>query len=480
MDERAVQRPDPVLLAAFALLISFGLVMVYSASFPVAYTDYGNQTFYLMRQLTFAVLGAVGMRLMIGFPYRMLRHFSVPLMIVTLALLLLVLVLPGEMTEANGAARWIRLGPIGIQPSEIAKLAAIIYFADWLSKRGSKIRNLASLANFAIALGLIAGLVMLEPDMGTTIVIVMIGAMILFASGASLLHLTVAAGLAVGAGWILIQSASYRMARLIAYRDPWQVYDTAGYQPIHSLYGLASGGVFGVGLGSGRQKFHWLPFSHTDAILSVIGEELGLIGTLALLLAFVLIAFRGYRIAARLEDPFGALIAVGVTSWIVFQALLNIAVVSTLVPFTGVTLPFISYGGSSLTMTMLAAGLLLNLSRYAVPLEAKERDHADRELFFREWVTGLAYLPLALWRRNRGARVSGARSSRGAAARRDSTQPAAGSFAVGQPISGTWRQRVEGAARQRSRVRASPLRQRGVQPDLRRERWRHGRADRGS
>jgi cell division protein FtsW len=324
-----------------------------------------------------------------------------------------------------------------------------------------------------VVLGLVAGLVLIEPDMGTTICIVLIGSAVIFASGASLLHLAAAGGLAAGAGWLAIQGASYRADRLLAYKDPWAYYDTIGYQPIHSLYALGSGGLFGEGLGLGRQKFEWLPFAHTDAIMAVVGEELGLVGGVLLLLGFVTIAFRGFRIAARIQDPFGSLLAVGITSWIVLQALLNIAVVSTLVPFTGVTLPFISYGGSSLTMTMVASAVLLNLSRHTAPRDVEERDDV-RDFSVRELVAGLAYVPVALWRRNRGTRVSGA-------GRRESAGERGGSFAVGQPLSGTWRKRASsrsgplggfGArARGRSRARTSAVR---------RERGWHGGANRRS
>ncbi len=454
MNERNVRKPDQVLIATIGGLVAFGLVMVYSASFVVAYIDYGSSTYWVLRQAMWAVLGVIGLLVTMRFDYRNLRRFSIPLMLGTLALLLLVLILPKSLTHANGASRWIYLGPVGLQPSEVAKFAAIIYFADWLSRRGSKIRRLVTgLMPFGIMLGLLAGLVLMEPDMGTTVVLIVISTAILFTSGASLTHLGVASLLTTLVGWAAINSAGYRVQRLLVWQNPWDYALEGGYQPIHALYALGSGGWTGVGLGQSRQKFNWLPFAHTDAILAVIGEEMGFLAALLILGAFILIAIRGYRIAARSTDPFGALIAIGVTTWLVVQALVNIAVVCTLIPFTGITLPFISYGGSSLLMTMIAAGLLLSVSRYAPQKQAEEIAHEASLPPIGQLRPQVIAAADAMRRWHRRTRVSRA-SSGERAAERDLPS----SLAVGSSFSGTWRKRIESQKQRATRRSERPRR----------------------
>jgi cell division protein FtsW len=362
--ETTKRKPDYILLAAIGALVALGLVMVYSASFVDAFTQQENQFYYLFRQLTGACIGTVGMLVARRINYTVWRRYSVHLMGLALILLMLVLILPSSMTTVNDSRSWIRYGAFSFQPSEFAKLALIVYLADWLSRRGEKLNNVTyGLIPFGVMLGIVCGLVMLEPDLGTTVVLVMIAGLIYFAAGANLLHIGGAVVLAIAAFWSFI-ALTGKVARIQAFQDPWKYYDTSGYQPVHALYALGSGGFFGVGLGQARQKFLWLPQAHTDAIFAIIGEELGLIGTLLVLGAFVLLAYRGFRIAGRAPDPFATLVAVGITSWIVFQALLNIAVVTSLVPFTGLTLPFLSYGSSSLMMCMIAMGLLLNISQH--------------------------------------------------------------------------------------------------------------------
>ncbi len=377
MSERT-SKPDYVLLATIGALVALGLVMVYSSSFVEAFTDKGNQYYYLLRQIIGATIGTAGLLVAQRIDYSLWRKYSVQLMGLALLLLFLVLVLPASLTEVNGSRSWIRFGEgvfglFSIQPSEIAKLAIIIYFADWLSRRGEKLGNVSyGLIPFAVMLGLVCGLVMLEPDLGTTVVIVMIAGMIYFAAGANLWHIAGAAGLGGVAFWLLVNVAGFRNYRIEAFKDPWKYYDSFGYQPIHALYALGSGGIFGQGLGQGRQKFQWLPQAYTDTIFAIIGEELGLIGTVAVVVGFAVIAYRGYRIAGRAPNPFAALVAVGITSWITFQALLNIAVTTSLVPFTGITLPFLSYGSTSLITCMLGAGVLLNISRHITRRQPQE------------------------------------------------------------------------------------------------------------
>jgi cell division protein FtsW len=358
------RKPDYLLLSVALALTFAGLVMVYSASFVEAFTAYDTQFYYLLRQVISAAIGSVGLLVALRLDYTVWRRFSVPLMAAVLVVLMLVLVLPASITEVNGARSWIRLGPLSVQPSEFAKLALLIYIADWLSRRGEKLRNVTfGLIPFAVMLGVVCGLVLLGGDLGTTVVLVVIGGVVYFAAGASVLHILLAAALAAGACYAMVIVAPYRMERIAAWQDPWAYYSGAGFQPLHAQFALGSGGIFGEGLGQARQKFNWLPQAHTDTIFAIIGEELGLVGTVLVVLCFLVIAHRGFRIAARCQDPFAALLALGITSWLVFQALINMAVVTGLIPFTGLTLPFLAYGGSSLMVSLVAIGILLNISK---------------------------------------------------------------------------------------------------------------------
>lgn len=401
--DRTHRPPDRVLLATVIGLTAFGLIMVYSASFVEASVLYSNPFYYLLRQATGAVIGLVALWFMQRIDCRVWQHYSIQLMTVALVLLVLVLILPASMTEVNGSRSWIRfgegwLGVLSIQPAEFVKLAVIIYFAHWLSRRGHRLGNVAyGLAPFAVILGFICGLIMLQPDLGTTIIILMIGGTIFFAAGANLLHVTGAALLASVAFFALI--VTFRSGRWQAFLDPWSRASTEGYQIIHSLYAFGSGGLFGQGVGMSRQKHLWLPQPHTDTIYAIIGEEWGLLGTLAVLVAFVIIAVRGYRIAARAPSPFAALVAVGITSWIVFQAFVNIAVTVALIPFTGLTLPFLSYGSSSLISCLMATGILLNISRHvdqsnshttATVVSTADKDVTPHPVGWRHWRSRLS------------------------------------------------------------------------------------------
>jgi cell division protein FtsW len=406
------RKPDYPLLTVIGVLVPIGLVMVYSASFVDAYTFRDSPVYYALRQLGAAIVGVFAMLAVMRLDYRFWRRFSVQLLGLTLLLLLLTLVLPASITTVNGARSWIRLGPFSMQPAEIAKLSLIVYFADWLSRRGDKLTNVTyGLIPFGVMLGVVCGMVMLEKDLGTTVVLVVIGGLIYFAAGANLLHILGAGVVSMGAFWAMVNIASYRQERIAAWLDPFAHYLGAGYQPVHALYALGSGGLFGVGLGQGRQKFLWLPQAHTDTIYAVLGEEFGLIGTLFVMACFVVIAYRGIRIAGRAPDAFSALMAIGLTSWLVFQAIVNMAVVTTLVPFTGLTLPFVSYGGTSLVMSMVAAGILLNISKHTV--DNARAEHNDAIRVSRRPPTSLGDT-LAVWWGHRRTRVSGPVGRRGA------------------------------------------------------------------
>lgn len=409
--------PDYPLLALVLMLSVFGLVMVYSSSFFIAVSEGHAQTYYLLRQLMWVAIGGVGLLIGQRVDYRLWRRMAVPLFVVTLGLLALVLVLPDSMTEGGGANRWIRIGGFQFQPTEIAKFALIVYLAAWLMTRGDKLKSmLAGLFPFGVVVGLFCGLMYLQPNVSSAFMLGLIAVAIYFAAGANLLHIGLGMGAAGGLGWIVVQTLGHASVRLQVFQDPWLYPRDAGFQPIHSLYALASGNWFGRGLGQGRQKFLWLPSAHADAIFSVIGEELGLIGTMVIVLAFLLLAYRGYRIAARSQDPFAALMAVGITSWIVFQAFLNMGVVSSLIPYTGQTLPFISYGGTSLAMCLFAMGVLLNISKHVddqrpQPIVVGPVVERPASVPHKRRPIGLVPSLAALVRRgNRGPRVSGARS----------------------------------------------------------------------
>ncbi len=410
--------PDYVLLAITLALSIFGLVMVYSSSFFIAVNEGHSQTYYLVRQSGWMVIGIIGMVAAMRFDYRHYRKWAVWLFFGTIALLLLTLWLPDHITEGGGANRWIRIGSFQFQPTEIAKFTLIVYLAAWLISRGNdKLKSMSyGLIPFALVVGLFCGLMYLQPNLSSAVLLGLIACTIYFAAGAHLLHIIIGVIAAGGLGYTVVQTLGHASARLRVFQDPWIDPRGAGFQPIHSLYALASGGIFGRGLGQSREKFLWLPSPHADAIFSVIGEELGLIGTITLLSAFLVLAYRGYRIAARSHDPFAALMAIGITSWITFQALLNMAVVSSLIPYTGQTLPFISYGGTSLAMCLFATGVLLNISKHVddqrsepVVSPVVERSRAATAPRRRRAI-GLVPAFAALVRRgNRGPRLSGAR-----------------------------------------------------------------------
>jgi len=417
MFDTTKRKPDYPLLTVIGILVPLGLVMVYSSSFVDAFTNHENQLYYTWRQLSGAIIGIAALLVAQRLDYRFWRTYSVHLVAATLLLLLIVLILPASITEVNGARQWIRLGPFSMQPSEIAKLAMVVYFADWLSRRGERLGNVSyGLIPFAVMLGVVCGLVMLEGDLGTTIVLVVIAGAVYFTAGANPLHIVGATAVAGGAFWAMVKIAPYRQSRIDAWLDPFEHYQDAAWQPVHGLYALGSGGVFGVGLGQGRQKFLWLSQAHTDAIFAVIGEEFGLLGTLFIVACFLVIAYRGMRIAARAPEPFAALLATGLTAWLVFQALINMAVVTTLLPFTGLTLPFLSYGSSSLVMCMVAAGVLLNISRHTSNRPAPEPRASIRAPRRARWSPREALA--AWWRdRRRASRTGRRRGSAGTAGR---------------------------------------------------------------
>ncbi len=361
-------RPDFALLAVVASLLVVGLDMVYSASYVIAHNDpsYGSDAYFLIQQLSRAALGVVLLLVGQAVDYHLWRKVSVPLLGLTIVLLLAVL-LSHLAHAAYGAQRWLKIGPLPpIEPSELAKFSLVVYFAAWLSRHDERIRDLAAGAlPFGAMTCAVCALVVLQPDLGTAFVLAATAASLAFVAGAEVRHLV--GGFVVGslALALVILGAGYRSQRIVAFLDPTQDPLGVGWNIAQAQIALGSGGIFGLGLGASRQKFYYLPNAHTDAIFAVIGEELGLVGTLGVLGLFGLLAFRGYRLALRAPDAFGALLATGITSGLVVQAFINVGVVTATLPFTGVPLPFVSYGGSSLLVSLLAVGVMLNISRQA-------------------------------------------------------------------------------------------------------------------
>lgn len=367
MSERAAwKRPDVALVAAIGILVVLGLDMVYSASFVIAHNNpqYGSDTYFLVRQALWTAVGTTLLLVLQAVDYHFWRRLTVPFLAIVVALLIAVLA-SHFGHSAYGAQRWLRLGSLPpVEPSEFGKLALVLYYADWLSRRPQTVGTFArGLLPFGLTVTTVCGLVILQPDLGSAFVIAATAMCMYFIAGADLRH--IAFGLVLGGAALVtaIVSASYRFERVTAFLDPMKDPLGIGWNTLQAEIALGSGGIFGLGLGASRQKFYYLPNAHTDAIFAVIGEELGLIGTVGILLLFGFIALRGFRISLRAPDTFGALLAAGVTSWLVVQALINVAVVTATVPFTGIPLPFVSFGGSSLIVSLVAVGLLLNVSR---------------------------------------------------------------------------------------------------------------------
>jgi len=361
---RTRKPPDYWLLVIVFALLIVGLIMVFSASSVTAagMKECRNDPyFFLKRQGIWALVALVALWASTRVELEKFRRWSLPLVLVSLAMLAAVLI-PGLGVEVNGARRWIALGGFTFQPSELAKFALIFYLADCLARRGSKIQQGVRLVPLLVIFGAIVLLIELEPDLGTALVVAASFMSILFMSGARFSHLAGLVGFGILGVIGLIVKEPYRVERLGAFMDPWKVSQTSGYQIIQSLLALGSGGTWGLGLGESRQKFFYLPEQHTDFIFAILGEELGLIGTLSVLVLFTLLLYKGLKLAVRSRDSYMALLSAGLSFTIAFQAFLNIGVVSSSLPLTGVPLPFISYGGTSLVITMVAVGLIINVS----------------------------------------------------------------------------------------------------------------------
>ena len=356
--------PDKWLFAATIGLVLFGVVMVYSASAMLAQNEHHGSFYYVTKQAIWTAIGLVAMLIAMQFDYNRLRDRRIVygLLLLTVFMLLAVFAFP----RINGAHRWIRFRQFSIQPSEVSKLALAIFLAYFLEKRVGEEREFwRTFVPCGVVTALLAGLTVVEPDFGTSMMLAVTFVIVVYTAGARLSHLAMAAApaLVVAAG--LLVFVPWRMARLVTFLDPWADPQKKGFQVVQSLIAVGSGGTNGLGFAQGKQKMMFLPFAHSDFIFAVVGEELGLLGTLAVLSAFALLLWRGIRISLLAPDRFGRLLAMGIVTGIVAQALFNISVVLSLVPTKGIPLPFISYGGSSLVPTLAAVGILLNISQHA-------------------------------------------------------------------------------------------------------------------
>jgi cell division protein FtsW len=365
---RVAGKIDSWLLIFVLALLCIGVVMVYSASSFIAARDQGDASYYFQRELIWLVLGIVAMLVTMRVDYRYWRRISLVGMVIILPLLVIVLRFG---VTAYGASRWLALGSFfTFQPSELTKLVLALYIADWLARKGNQVSSfLYGLAPFIILVGIVLGLVFLENDMGTAIIIAGFATAMFFSAGANIVQFLLA--MACG-GLILLKEAfrGYRYYRITGFLHPFKDITSINLQLHQALLGLGSGGWFGLGLGASRQKTGYLPFPYTDSIFPVIGEELGFVGCSIIVILFLFLAFRGFRLARRSPDIYGSLLATGITTWLILQAMINIGANTGTIPYTGVPLPFISFGGSSLVVSLAAIGVLLNISRYIREPEA--------------------------------------------------------------------------------------------------------------
>ncbi|MDQ4143606.1 MAG: putative lipid II flippase FtsW [Actinomycetota bacterium] len=353
-----------ITLVTFALVL-LGLMMILSASFVSSFTNYGSSFLFFRRQLLWVVLGIIGFIFFSHFDYRRLKGAGYLLIAVSIALLFAVII-PSVGVTVGGSARWLGVGSLSFQPSELAKLALILFAADVFSrKQEATLDDLPhTLLPMVPVLAILAGLVMLQPDLGSTILIGSIGIGMLLVAGAPMRFLAPLAGLGGAAATVAALIEPERRSRVLSFLDPWKDSLGDGYQTIQGLIAIGSGGWFGVGLGASRQKWNYVPNAHTDYIFAILGEEMGLLGTFVVLGLFVALAYLGLRTARQAADRYGMLVAAGITIWISVQAFVNVGVVTATLPMTGVPLPLVSFGGSSLVLTLAAVGMLTNIAKH--------------------------------------------------------------------------------------------------------------------
>jgi cell division protein FtsW len=371
----AIARLDVYLLIVVGGLLAIGMMMVYSTTFDWSFQTRGSESAVFLQHVRNALIGGVFLFLLAWIDYRRWRRFAVVLLLITIASLIAVL-LYGD--DTFGARRALING--SYQPGELAELVMVIYMAAWLGSKSTKVRSVAyGLIPFAMLVGIVGVLVLLQPDISTAAMIFGVSVVMFFLAGADVIQLAVAGGTAgvVGVVWIMSGRLSYAEDRVLSFLSGTTDLSQTAYQVQQAINAFRNGGWMGVGIGQGRQKFGFLPAPHTDSIFAVIGEELGIIGATFVVLLFVAFAIRGLQIARRSTDPFGALLASGLTIWIVAKALLNIAVMTAVVPPTGAPLPFISFGGSSLVVVMIGVGLLLSVARVAANSPERRKNSAN-------------------------------------------------------------------------------------------------------
>jgi cell division protein FtsW len=397
---RSEHQPDRWLLFTTVLLCGAGLVMVTSASVAFAYTQHLSPFYYAERQAAWMVIGFAALLVLSRVDYHRLRPLA-PAGAVAVVLLMILVLVPHLGVTVNGARRWFDAGPLGtFQPSELGKLAFAVFVAFWVDQTSAKLGDFQKgFVPFAAMLAGVLALLMLEKDVGTSIVIITVFLSAYWAGGGRFRHLVLLVAL-LGLGLIAFTMLEpYRFARLVSFKNPFADPLGAGFQSTQSLYGLGSGGIFGVGIGHSVEKYGWLPEPHTDFIFAIIGEETGLVGTTLVMLGFLFFAIRGYRASLRAPDRFGTALAAGITTWVAFEALLNMATVTNTLPITGVPLPFFSYGGTAIATTLAAVGVLLSIARQGTG----------------SWIGNKRRTDAAFdsWRRDRRAPVSRARGRAG-------------------------------------------------------------------
>lgn len=347
---------DYPLLIVVGILVIFGLIMVYDASVIQAIKDFKDSYYYIRQQLIWVLIGSVSIFFFSNFDYKRFKNLALPLLIFSLLLLLAVFI-PGFGFSAGGAHRWLRLGPLTLQPAEIIKLSGVIFLASIFEKK-------ARLLPFIVLVSIVSFITaVLQKDLGSTIVFVAISTILYFASNGPLWHFLVAIPFAMGGFFALIFTSGYRSKRILAFLDPFSDPQGFTYHISQVLIALGSGGLFGLGLGHSRQKFEYIPEVSTDSIFGIIGEELGFVGCVFLIILFGILIYRGFMIAQNASDNFGKILALGLTSWLAVQVVINLSAMTALLPLTGVPLPFISYGGSALVANLTAVGILLNISK---------------------------------------------------------------------------------------------------------------------
>jgi cell division protein FtsW len=379
---------DVVLFAAVLALLSFGLVMVYSASAVYATQKFGSATYFLRRDLLWTGLGLVGMTVGMKLDFGAYRRWSYLMLIGSIGLLGSVLVVGARI---NGARRWFHFAGVSFQPAELAKLALVIYLAYSLAKKAEKVKSFTvGFVPHMIVCGVMMGLLLKQPDLGTAVILGLTTLILLFVAGAKISYIFIACLAAAPVLYQAIVGTPWRLRRMLAYLDPWQYRYDVGYQITESLISVGSGGLFGLGLGDGKQKLFFLPEAHTDYVMAIVGEELGLAGICAVAALFGILVWRGARAALKARDAFGCYLAFGITTMFGLQALVNIGVVLGALPTKGLPLPLVSFGGSTLVVDLFAMGVLLNISR-AAPEPAGQRG-------------GGAWLPRIAWRARKGNR----------------------------------------------------------------------------